>query len=135
MDHMIALPSRMTPQETPSGGAVVQLPQGEVRSCDRCAMVWCAHSECIFRASVDKGDNNRQTQLLSSYDKLRLHIHEHLVGSRATCGLCENLFYHHILQLLLLFEANLAEVGQVRRDIGKNLMKLRQHVDEVHGRF
>jgi len=127
----------MTRHVTPLVGAAVlghQYRDGhnEARGCDRCAEVWCAHSECIFRASINKGDDHMQTQLLSSYDNLRLHIHEHFLYSRATCALCENLFYHHIMQLFLLFEVTSAEV---RLSVGNNLMKLRKHVEEVHGIF
>ena len=102
------------------------------RVCGRCEVVWCAHSECILRAGVNKGDDHRQTQLLSSYENLRAHIPEHLRGPGAICGSCENLFYRHSLQLFLLFEVNSAEV---RLSVINNLTQLRKHVEEVHGRY
>jgi len=132
--YIIASP--MPRQAAPSVDATARVHQhdghNEARVCDRCEVVWCAHSECILRASVNRGDDHRQTQLLSSYENLRDHIPEHLLDRRATCSSCENLFYRHSLQLCLLFGANSAEV---RLSVINNLMKLRKHVEEVHGRF
>ena len=103
------------------------------RGCDRCSGFWCTHSECIFRASIEGADHGIRVQLLRSYNNLRLHIHEHTFGSREACRLCEDLFYHHTLQLPLLFEAKAGEVGQVWLGLGNNLMSLRNHVEEAHG--
>jgi len=91
------------------------------------------HSECIFRVIMGGADQGIRAQLLKSYEDLRLHIHEHTFSSRETCSLCENLFYHHTLQLPLLFEVKAGEVGQVWLGLGNNLMNLRKHVEEAHG--
>ncbi|KAF8427022.1 hypothetical protein EV426DRAFT_572377 [Tirmania nivea] len=119
-----------------NSNAVIQLYQSghkESKGCDKCSGFWCMHSECIFRASVKGADQGIRTQLLRSYENLRLHIHEHTFGARETCSLCEDLFYHHTLQLPLLFEVKADEVGQVWLRLGNNLMNLRKHVEEAHG--
>lgn len=138
MDHIIYSPSLMRHQAGLPGNATVPLGfhQHEwngSKGCDRCSRLWCTHSECIFRASVEGAGQEIRTQLLRSYNNLRLHIHEHTFGSCETCSLCEDLFYHHTLQLPLLFEVKAGEVGQVWLGLGKNLMSLRKHVEEAHG--
>ena len=138
VDHMIATPSPLTDREIPlicADFGAHHHDHSKPRRCDSCSGIWCDHLECIWSASINREDDQRQAQLRSSYDNLRLHIKEHILNSCATCSLCEDLFFHHILQLQLLFEVHLTEVGQVRLAVGNSLMSLRKHVEEVHRRF
>jgi len=138
VNHMIASHSPMTHQEAPSVNTTVAVHQHNHhthRRCDRCSGIWCTYLECIVSASINREDDQKQTQLQTSYDDLRLHIHEHSLNSFAKCSLCEDLFFHHILQRQLLFSVDSAEMAQVRIAVGTNIMYLRMHVEEAHGRF
>ena len=138
VDHIFSLPSPMTHHEMPSVNATIEVHQyghNTPRRCDRCSGIWCTYLECIFRASSNREDGQRQTQLQSSYDNLRLHIHEHSVNSLAACSICEDLFFYHILHRQVLFSVDSAEMAQALITVGANIMHLRKHVEEVHGRF
>jgi len=135
MNQMITSISPMTHQETPLVNTSVEVHQyahNRPSRCDRCSGIWCTYLECIIRASLSREDDQKQNQLQSSYDDLRHHIQEHLRNSYTTCSLCEDLFFHHMLQRQLLFSVHSAEAGEIRLAMGTNLMYLRKHVEEVH---
>jgi len=82
-----------------------------------------------------QADQRGMSNLMGSYKNLRHHIHEaHLWKSRDICALCEDLFCCHLGKLMLL-GVNMGEVPDLKIDLGRSFMTLRNHIREAHGGY
>ena len=76
---------------------------------------------------------SEMNNLIGSYKSLRHHIHDaHLSKSRAVCDICEDLFCHHLGKLILL-GVNMGGAVELKIDLGRSFLTLRNHIREAHG--
>ena len=121
-----------TPNDSYSGKVSSQ-PQPT--SCGQCPSIWYSHLESMMFLVPGRKDLDERgrSPLLRSYKDLYQHVHEaHLLPSRVSCSLCEDLFFYYLAKLMLL-EEGMTEVQGLKLDLGRRFMTLRTHIRDAHG--